>query len=86
MNCEESRRLMVELAKNHSIERQDDLLKINFTLNQNIHEPIAGSGLLFLDPHGDPDLNRRIVELAKEYDSDSNLLKIDETKNQNFDK
>ena len=41
------------------------------------NEPIVESGLLFLDPHGDPDVHRCIVELAKKYGRDPNLLKID---------
>lgn len=84
-HCEESRLRMVELRKKHG--REDDILRIDFILDRNIHKPITEeSGLLFLDPLGDPDVNRRIVELAKEHGRDPNLLKIDETKNQNFDK
>lgn len=81
---EESRLRMVELGKKHG--REDDILRIDLILDRNIHKPIAEKdGLLFLDPHGDPDVHRCIVELAKKYGRDPNLLKIDETKNQNFD-
>lgn len=84
---EESRLRMVELTTKHGRIREDDILKINFltTPATNTYEPIAESGLLFLDPHGDPDVHHCIVELAKKYGRDPNLLKIDETKNQNFD-
>jgi hypothetical protein len=76
---EESHRRMVELTKIHGIGIQDDLLKIDFNSNQIVQEQVTDSGLLFIDAHADPVVQRRIVELAQMHGRDQNLLKIDAT-------
>lgn len=75
---EGSNELQQSVSENSPIYlREDDLSKINFitTPRSNTYDPVAESGLLFLDAHGDKELHSRIVELAQEHSHEPNLSK-----------